>query len=119
MVENTDSLDDMNELDSIDSTLKAGTMKKGKSSKRNNQPDITGISSGKKDKDEEAMMKDFGDVSVSEHDAGTAADITESSGDTDSLENLDAELGDAPNPKSSEDSSDEEEHHSRPIVAKK
>lgn len=55
-------------------------------------------------------MKDFGDVSISEHDGG--ADASDSS-DNDSLENLDAQLGDG---KSEEN--DEEEHHSRPVSKK-
>jgi len=42
------------------------------------------------------MMKDFGDVSMSDHD-GSDADSAGSSAaaDDDNLENLDAELGDA------------------------
>lgn len=92
-------MDDINQLDSIDSTLAAGASgkEKGKSSNpKRKYKDITGISSGKKDKDEEDMMKDFGDVSMSDHD-GSDADSAGSSAaaDDDNLENLDAELGDA------------------------
>ena len=64
--------DEMDQLDSIDTTLKQEGGKHGKRDAKFNKkhPDITGMSSGKKDRDEEAMMKDFGDVSLSDHELG-------------------------------------------------
>ena len=106
----------MGELDSIDSTLAAGTISKkkgsskGEGNSKKNYPDITGISSGKKDRDEEAMMKDFGDVGMSEDDSSADA----SSGDDESLESLSSELGSSDSGSGSPDGDegDEEEHHS-------
>lgn len=75
-----EGVDEMDQLDQIDTTLKsAGANSKGRAKNKRNHPDITGMSSGKKDKDEEAMLKDFGDVGISDREGGT--DSAESSDD--------------------------------------
>ena len=89
----------MEQLDSIDSKLKE-------------RPEISDGEDKRRDRDEEAMMKDFGDVSMSDQETG--AEDAPQSGSANSLESLDSELYDT---KKEED--DEEEHHTRKPIANK
>lgn len=95
--------------------MKSGGKAKGGEKYKKNHPDITGMmnSNGKKDKDEDDMMGDFGDVSISDNKKGEDSD-------TESLEDLDAELGDTKENQNEDKESDddEEEHHSKIKVEK-